>query len=88
MKVVFTKHVLEDKLPEIEKFGWKISKTKIKNTVKLSRWRGETKSGQETAMNLVDKEHILRVVLRREDDIITVITVHIAKRGKYGSTLR
>ena len=88
MKVIFTKHVLKDKLPAIKRFGWEITRKKIKIAVRHPRWRGVTKRGQETAMSLVDKEHILRVVFRREGDIITIITVHIARRGKYGSTLR
>ena len=39
-------------------------------------------------MSVIDKKHILRVIFKREGDIIKVITVHIARRGKYESTLR
>lgn len=88
MKVRFTKHALEDKLPALKRLGWNISKKKVEDTVINPKWRGLSKHGEETAMSLVDESHILRVVLRREDDIITVITLHIARRGKYESTLR
>ena len=47
-----------------------------------------SKHGEETAMDLVDEKHILRVVFNRKDDIIKIITLHIARRGKYESTLR
>lgn len=87
MKIAYTKHALKDKLPALKRLGWDISKNQIKETIARPKWKGVTKHGQETAMSLVDKNHILRVVLRRENDIITVITLHIARRGKYESTL-
>ncbi|MEK9146569.1 MAG: hypothetical protein AAB639_00050 [Patescibacteria group bacterium] len=87
MKIVYTKHALRDKLPTLKRLGWNISKKKIRETVLNPKWKGMSRHGQETVMSLVDESHILRVVLRREDDIITVITLHIARRGKYESTL-
>lgn len=38
-------------------------------------------------MDLMDERHILRIVLDKKSDIIKVITFHIARRGKYESTL-
>ena len=87
MKIIYTKHALKDKIPALKRLGWNISKNKIEITVINPKWKGTSKHGQETAMSLVNKRHILRVVFRREDDIITVITLHIARRGKYESTL-
>ena len=87
MKIIYTKHALKDKLPILKGLGWNISKAKIEETIANPKWKGVSKHGQETAMSLVDKEHILRIVMRRENDIITVITLHIARRGKYESTL-
>jgi len=74
-------------MPALKRLGWDISKNKIEKTIINPKWRGVSKHGQETAMSLIDEEHILRVVMRKEDDIITVITLHIARRGKYESTL-
>ena len=87
MKIIYTKHTLKDKLPALKRLGWNISKNKVEDTIINPKWRGTSKHGQETAMSLVDEGHILRVVFRRKDDIITVITLHIARRGKYESTL-
>jgi len=67
MKFVFTKHALQDKLPELERLGWRITKTQVKNIIKKPRWYGTSKHGQETAMDLVDSKHILRVVFDRID---------------------
>lgn len=87
MKIIYTKHVLKDKLPALKRLGWIISKDKIEETIANPKWNGVSKHGQKTAMGLVDEKHILRVVIRKKDDIITVITLHIARRGKYESTL-
>lgn len=87
MKIIYTKHALIDKLPVLKRLGWSISKSMIEETIANPKWRGVSKHGQATVMSLVDETHILRVVIRREGDIITVITLHIARRGKYESTL-
>lgn len=88
MKVIFTKHAAKDKLPMLKRFGWVVTKARVKKVIKNPRWGGLTKKGQKTAMDLVDEAHILRVIFRKEGGIISIITLHIARRGKYGSTLR
>lgn len=86
MKFVFTKHAIE-KFTLLKSLGWKLTRTQIKKTIKSPRWSGVSQKGQSTAMILVDRKHIVRVVFRKENDIIVVITFHIARRGKYESTL-
>lgn len=86
MKVIFTWHVLNDSIPRFKLLGWNITKVKIRQTINRPKWTGVTKYGQPAAMSLMDKNHILRIVFKREDDIITVITAYIARRGKYEST--
>lgn len=86
MKIVYTKHVLQDSIPRFRRLGWIITKTKIKQTVTKPKWRGITRSNQPTAMSLMDKTHILRVIFEKNHDIIRVITAHIARRGTYEST--
>lgn len=86
MKITYTKHVLEDKLPLMKALGWNISRSKISQTIKKPTWTGITRFGQPTAMSLIDEKHILRVVFEKKNGIITVITVHIARRGTYEST--
>lgn len=86
MKIVFTRHILEDSIPRFKRLGWIITKKKIKQTIKNPRWKGVTRFGQPTAMSLMDESHILRVIFEAEDDIIRVITAHIARRDTYEST--
>lgn len=86
MKIILSRHVLKDKIPLMKSLGWHISQTKIKQTIKNPKWSGKTKLGQETAMDLIDEKHILRVIYEHRSGIIQVITAHIARRGTYEST--
>lgn len=86
MKILFTRHLLEDTIPKFKLLGWNITKAKIRHTIKEPKWTGITKYGQSAAMSLMDNNHILRVVFEREGGIIKVITTYIARRGKYEST--
>lgn len=86
MKIIFTKHA-EEKFKILSGLGWKITKAQIKKVIRNPRWRGTSQFGQETALDLLDQKHILRVILNREDDIITVVTFHPARRGTYESKL-
>ena len=87
MKVVFTKHSL-DKFNVLKDGGWIITKKQINSALQKPGWAGKSRFGQETSMILIDDSHILRVIFDRENDIIKIITFHIARRGKYESTLR
>lgn len=73
-------------MPKFKLLGWNITKAKIRQTIRKPRWTGITRYGQPAAMSLMDEKHILRVVFNVEGDIIKVITVYIARRGKYEST--
>lgn len=86
MKIILSRHVLNEKIPLLKSLNWNIIKAKIRQTIKKPKWKGTTEKGQSTAMSLVDKDHILRVVYKQESDIISVITIHIARKGRYEST--
>ena len=95
MKIVLSWHVLNKKIPLLKSLNWDISKAKIRQTINKPKWKGVTEEGQLTAMSLVDRGYILRVVykrslraytLKKDDGIISVITIHIARRGRYEST--
>lgn len=87
MKITFTKHTLE-KIKILKQQGWKVNQKKIKEIIGKPKWRGVTKTNQNTVMGLADNNHILRIILGSENGIIKVITFHIARKGKYESTLR
>ena len=86
MRIIYTKHAV-DKFIELKRLGWTINKLQIKKALQKPKWVGISKHGQKTAMSLIGPNHILRIVFNIEDDIIKVITFHIARRGRYESTL-
>lgn len=86
MEITFTRHA-KDKFPILKELGWRLTQVQIKKTIKQPKWRGSSRFGQETAMSLLDKKHILRVIFNRESDRIIVVTFHVARRGKYESTI-
>lgn len=86
MKIVFSWHVLNETIPKFKLLGWNITKAKISQTIKNPKWTGVTKYGQPAFMSLINKKYILRVIGKREGDIIRVITLYIAQRGRYEST--
>ena len=86
MKIALSRHVVKDKIPKIKTLGWIVTKSKILQTIRNPLWKGAAYINQETAMSLLDKNHILRVIFKKEGGIITVITIHPARRGSYEST--
>lgn len=86
MKIKYTYHAGE-KFKILKFLGWKFTKRKVNQTIRKPVWIGKSKYGQATAMSLLDKKHILRVIFNRKDDTITVITFHPAQRGTYESTI-
>lgn len=86
MKIIFTKHVY-DKLIILEKLGWKVTEDQIKQTIESPKWHGASRHGQATVMGLLTEDHILRVIFNTENGKIKVVTVHVARRGRYESTL-
>ena len=82
MKIIFTKHAFR-KREILKELGWDISLDLVKETVSEPDFKGETKQGQPVALKYLDNKHVLRVVYKVGGDIITVITIHPARRGRY-----
>lgn len=84
MEIEFSKHTLR-KIEILKELGWDISLDLIKNTIKNPTLTGKTRQNQPTAITLLDAKHILRVVYEIRSGIITVITFHISRKGRYGT---
>lgn len=83
MKYIFTKHA-KIKFANLAKIGVTISKKHVLNTVKNPQHLDKISDFPKIiASKNIDKNHILRVVFKSEDDIITIITFYPAKRGRY-----
>lgn len=83
MKFVFTKHA-KDRLVKFAKIGIKIYRRDVLATIKNPEHLDkESDFPKIIASKPRDEKHILRVVFKIEDDIITIITFYIAKKGRY-----
>lgn len=89
MKFVFTKHAAVDKFTMLKKhkFKTRVTKQLIKQVI-LAPEHIDEKSDlpKIIASKTIDERHILRVVYRKEGDIIIVITFYPAEKGRYYET--
>lgn len=86
VKVIFTKHAAKAKFAMFRKhkFPTKITQQTIKDIVKHPEQVDTTSDApQIIASKSIDAKHILRVVYRKEHDIIIVITFYPAEKGRY-----
>ena len=82
MRLHFTKHATQ-KFSLQRKAGFPLPKTKVKTAIlrpdRLERGREEV----FIATKVLDEEFALRVVYRKTDDIIVIITFYPVKRSDY-----
>lgn len=86
MRIVYTKHAAIDKFAMLErhKFRPRITKRMIREVIKNPEHEDTiSDSPNIISSRSIDEEHILRVVWRKEGDIIFVITFHPAEQGRY-----
>ena len=84
MTIVFTKHASVDKVAMLKKHNFTASKTFIKDVVKNPDHEDkESDYPKIIASKNMDAKHVLRVVYKKEDDIITIITFYPAPKGRY-----
>jgi len=82
MQFHFTRHARQ-KFLRVRKAGFPITRKQIKKII-ASPVRVENRhDGTNIAMIVIDKNHVLRVVYRYENDIIIVITFYPGRRKAY-----
>lgn len=89
MRFVFTKHAIFEKFAILKKhkFQTKITKSLIKEIILNPEHEDqESDKPKIIASKTIDSKHVLRVVYRRENDIIRVITFYPAEKGRYYET--
>lgn len=84
MEITFRKHV-SNKIEILKELGWQITFAQIKDTINNPTLTGKTRTNQPTAISFLDQKHILRVVYEVRNGIIEVITIHVSRKGRYGS---
>ena len=83
MKIVFTKHA-RDKFKMLAKHWFNLTGTDVIKVLENPEHEDkETNLPNIIASKSFDEKHVLRVVYKREDGIIRVITFYPAEKGRY-----
>lgn len=82
MPIRYTHHA-KQKFIRIKKAGFNVSKEDVEMTLSNPVRVEHKEDGTHIAMNLLDERHVLRVVYRREHDIILIITFYPGRRKAY-----
>jgi len=83
VKIVYTKHAVK-KFNDLEELGIKVGKRLVRKILKQPVHLDDiTDYPNLIASGKLRKNYVLRVVHRKEDDIIIIITFYPAKEGRY-----
>lgn len=80
-KVKFTEHASE-KFKFLRKYGFRVTETVVKETV-VNPHLVEQRGDQTLAIKPLDDEFALRVVYKRTNDNIVVVTFYPVKRSRF-----
>ncbi len=82
-KIVFTKHA-KGRFIDFKKQGLEFTKRQVIKTIESPDHIDKVSDAPKIIISkVIDKFHVLRVVFKVVDGIITVITFYPAKRGRY-----
>lgn len=84
VKIILSKHILQDKIPLLKGSGFFITQKQIKEVVaNPDHLDKESDSPRLIASKSIDEKHVLRVVYKVENGIIKAITTYPAEKGRY-----
>lgn len=84
IKIVFTKHAETDKFEMLKKFNFMLTKEDVLEVLREPEHIDQESDKPNVIVSKkLDKNHILRVVYRKEGDIIKIITFYPAEKGRY-----
>ncbi|MCH8821133.1 DUF4258 domain-containing protein [Patescibacteria group bacterium] len=84
MKVVFSKHAKERKFPALAKHGFNLTESDVLKVVE----NPEHEDKDSDVPNIIASKSfgeklVLRVVYKKQNDIIKIITFYPAEKGRY-----
>lgn len=83
MKIIFTKHTI-NKFLIFSQRGIGLTKAQIEKVIRSPEHIDiESDFPKTIASGKLDRKRILRVVYKKEDDIIKIITFYPAEKGRY-----
>ena len=83
MKIIYTRHA-QNKFQDLAELGIIVSIRRVHSIVKKPLdIDHESDYPNKIATGILDKNHILQVVYKEENDIITIITFYPGRKGRY-----
>lgn len=84
VKIVYTKHAALDKFVMLKRHKFKVTRGLIKEVIENPEHEDkESDSPKIISSRTIDPKHVLRVVYRKENDRMIVITFYPAEKGRY-----
>ena len=84
MKIILSKHIIQDKIPLLKNRGFFVTIRQVKEVItNPDHVDKESDHPKIIASKSIDEKHILRVVYKIENDIIKAITIYPAEKGRY-----
>jgi hypothetical protein len=80
--IIFTKHA-SDKFKELERHKFSISRKDVLDTLREPDLIDKSRLPLLIAQKTIDSKHVLRVVFKKERDIIKVITFYPGRIKQY-----
>ncbi|MFZ1083291.1 MAG: DUF4258 domain-containing protein [Candidatus Kryptoniota bacterium] len=80
--IIFTKHAKE-KFVILRKHKFVLNEEQVLETVKNPETVDYSRAPLFIAQRLLDKDHVLRVVCKKEDDDIKIITFYPGRKSQY-----
>lgn len=80
-KIKFTKHASE-KFEFLRRYGFLVTEEHVRDTI-AHPIRVERRNGQTLVIRLLDNEYALRVVYKRTNDNIVVVTFYPVRRERF-----
>ena len=85
-KVVFTHHA-EDKFDILARHGFSVSRAQVMDALLEPDSVFPTTKDRQIAQKAVSEHHVLRVVYRKEGEVLVVITFYPGRRKHYESSI-
>jgi len=86
MKIIFTDHA-KVKFKILKQHGFKVNEKKVRDIVEKPDTKTKGKKDRFIVQGPVDENHVMRVVIEINDNIIKIITFYPARRERYENQL-
>ena len=84
MRIIISKHIIQDKIPILKSRGFFVTRKQIKEVIqKPDHLDKKSDYPKIIASKDFDEKHILRVVYKIENGIMKAITIYPAEKGRY-----